>query len=116
MKEVTKVGLLEIIDMMAKAEPYISVTVQVYMMLDEIRVHNFPDEEEEEQAISLAKQYALLVTENGLEECIMKNRDTSERAGSGLPSACEEIAGALKAFGGKENVARMTTNYNKYRK
>ncbi len=114
--EAVKSGLKTIIEKGAEVGPYISVAVQVCSIAQEIKSHNFPNKEERDLAYAVADQYALLAAENELEECLMKNKDASERTRSGLPSACKEIVHALKIFGGKKEVNRLTTNYNQYRK
>jgi hypothetical protein len=115
-QEAVKSGFETIAENSVAAAPYISVVVQVYSIVQEIKSHNFPNEEEKIRAYQVAKQYALLMAENELEKCLIKNKDTFDRMSSGLPSECKEIVNMLLMYGGKKEVTRMTANYNQYRK
>lgn len=115
-REVATSGLKTIAKNAAAAGPYISLTIQVCSIVKEIKSHNFPNEEERAYANQVAEQYAALTAENELEKCIIKNKDTSHRLSSGLPSECGEVVRLLLMYGGKKEVARMAANYNEYRK
>lgn len=116
MRDFATSGLKTVAKNAADAMPYINLTIQVCSIVQEIKSHNFPNEEEKAHANKVAEQYAQLTAEMELEKCIIKNRDTSSRMRSGLPSACGELVKLLLMFEGTKEVDRMTANYNQYRK
>ncbi len=98
------------------AGPYVSVASQALSIAMEIKTHTFPSEEEKSHANAVAERYSSIVTEKEFENCLRHNRSTSERGSSGRPAACEDIARMLIMLGGKDEVNRMTTIYNQFRK
>ena len=79
------------IEAMAAAGPYVSVVLQAYNMGQEIRKFNLPTEEERAHALSVNEKYVLLTAEKELQSCLIKNRSTTERGHSGIPTVCQEI-------------------------
>ena len=104
------------LEKLSVAGPYVSVVVQVYYIGQEIRKHNFPTEEERAHAFEVSEKYAFISAENEFQRCLMENRSTFERGFSGCPTACEDIARMFIMLGGKDEVNRMTTIYNQFRK
>jgi hypothetical protein len=115
-KETTKSAFNKITEGALEATSYVSLAMQINTIVDQIRAHNFPTKEEEEHAEFVADQYALLAAEDGLEKCLIKNKNARERTDSGIPTACKEIAEAFVFFGGQAEVDRMTAIYSQYRK
>lgn len=98
------------------AGPYVSVAYQSLVISKEIKAHVFPNDEEAKHAHAVATKYSFLVTERELEKCLLQHRNSSERGRSGRPLACEDIARMLILLDGKEQVNKMTTIYNQFRK
>src|SRR5688572_12679551 len=109
--ETEKSELKTVADNSSTAVAYTAIVAKVNSIVQEIKSHNYPNEEEKAHAYQVAEQYALLTAENELEKCIIKNKDTFDRMDSGLPSICRELAQMLLVYGGKKELDRMTTNY-----
>lgn len=114
-KEAAQYGLKKIAENGSAAIPYIGVAAKVYAIVQEIKSHNFPNQEQRAHAEKVAEEYALLTAEEELEKCIIKNKHTADRMDTGLPSACKEIINMLIMYGGEKEATRITVNYNQYR-
>lgn len=103
-----------------KIVSYITVAIgvfsipQIYPISKEIYEYTYPSEEQKAMMADAAKELIYLQAEDKFRDCCIKSTLKSTMNSFNRPVDCEELAQALIACGGQDEVNRITDIFNEF--